>query len=184
MRVAPEEDGGKALKLIASLLVLGGLGTQTMGCQTVQAMLPGQTEPNPADLAGGELPLRATCTVLSRDAAQQIPIQYRDRLSRSVAVAAFEECIEVMVVMVSVAMGAGDTTQDGVESVEARLAGAEAQVLADTCDEHFRAWRFLHNPERGYLNALDGPDADSQYDDWMDRCYRVLRPLSVAGTTP
>ncbi len=167
----------RILRLIASLLLLAGLG-----CTTIQTMLPQQTASDPTDLPGGELPLRATCTMLAATAAQQIPIQYRDQLSQSVALVAFQECIEVMVVMVSVAMVAGDTTQDGVDTVRAQLAGAESQYLADTCDDHFRAWRFLRNPDRGYENALEGASASSQYDGWMDRCYRVLRPLSAAQT--
>ena len=167
----------RILRLIASLLPLGGVG-----CTTIQTMLPQQTSPHPTDLPGGELPLRATCTMLAETATQQIPIQYRDQLSQSVALVAFQECFEVLVVMVSVAMVAGDTTQDGVDTVQAQLAGAESQYLADTCDDHFRSWRFLRNPEIGYLNALEGASAGSQYDGWMDRCYRVLRPLSAAQT--
>lgn len=147
-------------------------------------MVPQETAPDPTDLPGGDLPLRATCTRLAETAAQQIPIQYRNQLSQSVATVAYQECVEVMVVMVSVAMVAGDTTQDGVDVVRARLAGADAQQLADTCDEHFRAWRFLRDPERGYERALEGAGVSSQYDGWMDRCYRVLRPLSVVGEAP
>ena len=63
------------------------------------------------------------------------PIQYRNQLGQSVALVAYQECIEVLVVMVSVAMVAGDTTQDGVDTVRAQLAGADSQYLADTCDE-------------------------------------------------
>ena len=120
--------------------------------------------------------------MLAETAAQQIPIQYRDQLGQSVALVAYQECIEIMVVMVSVAMVAGDTTQDGVHAVRAQLAGADSQALADTCDDHYRAWRFLRNPERGYENALQGSSATAQYELWMDNCYRVLRPLSIAET--
>ena len=167
----------RILRLIASLLLLGGLG-----CQTLQTMLPQDTAPDPTNLPGGDGPLTDTCLMLADTAAQQIPIQYRDQLGQSVALVAYQECIEVLVVMVSVAMVAGDTTQDGVDTVRAQLAGAESQVLADTCDDHFRSWRFLRNPEIGYLIALEGASASSQYDGWMDRCYRVLRPLSAAQT--
>lgn len=166
-------------RLTFSLFLLAGFG-----CTTIQTMLPQDDTPHPADLPGGELPLRATCTVLATTAGQQIPIQYRDQLRHSVERVAYQECIQVLVVMVSVAMVDGDTTQEGVARVRAQLAGAESQYLADTCDEHFRAFRFLLNPERGYENALDGIGAETQYDDWMDRCYRVVRPLSVAGEAP
>ena len=168
---------GQILRLTLSLLLLVGLG-----CTTIQTMLPQDNAPHPTDLPGGELPLRPTCTMLAVTAAQQIPIQYRDQLRPSVELVAYQECMQVLVVMVSVAMVAGDTTQDGVESVQAQLAGAESQYLADTCDEHFRAFRFLLNPERGYENAFDGAGASAQYDEWMDRCYRVVRPLSAAPT--
>ena len=170
---------GRILRLTFSLLLLGGLG-----CATIQTMIPRESANHPTDLPGGELPLRATCTVLATTAGQQIPIQYRDRLRQSVETIAYQECIQVLVVMVSVAMVEGDTTQDGVDTVRARLAGAESQYLADTCDEHFRAFSFLLNPERGYENALDGAGASARYDEWMDRCYRVVRPLSVAGEAP
>ncbi len=146
-------------------------------------MSPADDTPHPTDLPGGELPLRATCTVLAQTAAQQIPIQFRDQLRQSVELVAYQECMQVLVVMVSVAMNDGDDTQDGVDVVRARLAGAESQYLADTCDDHFRAFRFLLDPERGYENALAGAQ-ESQYDEWMDRCYRVVRPLSVAGPAP
>lgn len=169
----------RILRLAPSLLLLAGLG-----CTTIQTMLPQDSAPHPMDLPGGELPLRATCTVLATTAGQQIPIQYRDQLRHSVERVAYQECIQVLVVMVSVAMVEGDTTQDGVDVVRARLAGAESQYLADTCDEHYRAFNFLLNPERGYENALDGAGMSARYDDWMDRCYRVVRPLSVAGEAP
>ena len=122
--------------------------------------------------------------MLAETEAQQIPIQYRDQLSQSVALTAYQKCIEVMVVMVSVAMIAGDTTQDGLDVVRAQLTGAESQHLADTCDDHFQAWRFLLNPERGYENSLAGAGAGAHYDGWMELCYRVLRPLSIARDAP
>ena len=177
MRVAPLRMEERILRLTLSLLLLGGLA-----CTTIQTMLPQDNTPHPTDLPGGELPLRATCTVLATTAGQQIPIQFRDQLRQSVELVAYQECMQVLVVMVSVAMVDGDDTQDGVDIVRARLAGAESQYLADTCDEHFRAFRFLLNPERGYENALDGAGASGQYDEWMDRCYRVVRPLSAAPT--
>lgn len=170
---------GRILRLTFSLFLLGGLG-----CATIQTMIPQESATHPTDLPGGELPLRATCTVLAATAGQQIPIQYRDQLRQSVELVAYQECMQVLVVMVSVAMVGGDTTQEGVDRVRARLAGAESQYLADTCDEHFRAFSFLLNPERGYENALDGAGASARYDEWMDRCYRVVRPLSVAGEAP
>ncbi|MXW70730.1 MAG: hypothetical protein F4Z74_04660 [Acidobacteria bacterium] len=170
---------GRILRLIFALLLLAG-----SGCTTIQTLLPQDTAPDPTNLPGGDGPLRATCQELGETAVQQVPIQYRDRLGQSVALVAYQECIEVLVVMVSVAMVAGDTTQDGVDAVRAQLAGADSQYLADTCDDHFRSWRFLRNPEIGYLNALEGASAGNQYDGWMDRCYRVVRPLSVGGEAP
>ena len=167
------------MRFIAPLLLLGGLG-----CTTMQTMLPQDGAPHPTDLPGGELPLRATCTALATTAGQQIPLQYRNELRQSVELVAYQECMQVLVVMVSVAMVEGDTTQDGVDLVRGRLAGVESQYLADTCDEHFRAFSFLLNPERGYENALDGAGTSARYDEWMDRCYRVVRPLSVAGAAP
>lgn len=174
MLVAPEEMEERVLRFIASLLLLGGLG-----CQTIQTMLPQDTAPDPTNLPGGDGPLRETCLDLAETAAMQIPIQYRDQLRQSVALVAYQECIEVMVVMVSVAMVAGDTTREGVETVEARIAGAESQYLADTCDDHYRAYRFLTNPNGGFKAELVDSSV-AEYDGWMDRCYRVLRPLSIA----
>ena len=165
----------RILRFIASLLLLGGLG-----CQTIQTMLPQDTAPDPTNLPGGDGPLRDTCRELAETAAMQVPIQYRDQLRQSVALVAYQECIEVMVVMVSVAMVAGDTTQEGVETVEARIAGAESQYLADTCDDHYRAYRFLRNPNGGFRPELVDSSV-AEYDGWMDRCYRVLRPLSIAA---
>ena len=170
---------GRILRLAVALCLLAGLG-----CTTIQTMLPQDSTPHPTDLPGGELPLRATCTVLAATAGQQIPIQYRDQLRQSVELAAYEECMQVMVVLVSVAMVEGDTTQDGVDRIRGRLDGADSQYLADTCDEHYRAFSFMLNPERGYENALDGAGMSARYDEWMDRCYRVVRPLSVAGEAP
>ena len=170
---------GRILRLTFALFLLAG-----SGCTTIQTMLPQDATAHPTDLPGGELPLRATCTVLANTAGQQIPIQYRDQLRQSVELVAYQECMQVMVVLVSVAMVEGDTTQDGVDRVRGRLAGAESQYLADTCDEHFRAFNFMLNPERGYENALDGAGMSARYDEWMDRCYRVVRPLSVAGEAP
>lgn len=149
------------------------------GCATIQTMMPRETVLDPTDLPGGGRPLRDTCTMLAETAARQIPIQYRDQLRHSVALVAYQECIEVMVVMVSVAMVAGDTTQDGVDTVRDQLAGAESQYLVDTCDDQYRAYRFLRNPEGGYRAELVDTSV-AEYDGWMDRCYRVLRPLSVA----
>ena len=170
---------GRNLRLTFALFLLAGFG-----CATIQTMIPDDSVPHPTDLPGGEVPLRATCTVLANTAGQQIPIQYRDRLRQSVELVAYQECMQVLVVLVSVAMVDGDTTQDGVDRVRGRLAGAESQYLADTCDEHYRAFSFLLNPERGYENALDGAGMSARYDEWMDRCYRVVRPLSVAGEAP
>ena len=170
---------GRLLRFTLFLLLLAGLG-----CATIQTMLPEDSVPHPTNLPGGELPLRATCTVLATTAGQQVPIQYRDQLRQSVELVAYQECMQVLVVMVSVAMVEGDTTQDGVDVVRARTAGADAQYLTDSCDEHFRAFNFLLNPERGYENALDGAGMSARYDEWMDRCYRVLRPLSIIGETP
>ena len=167
----------RILRFIASLLLIGGLG-----CQTIQTMLPQDTAPDPTNLPGGDGPLRETCLELAKTAAMQIPIQYRDQLRQSVALVAYEECIEVMVVMVSVAMVAGDTTREGVETVEARIAGAESQFLADTCDDHYRAYRFLRNPNGGFRAELVDSSV-AEYDGWMDRCYRVLQPLSIAEST-
>ena len=175
MLVASLRMEERILRLIAFLLLLGGCG-----CQTIQTMLPQETAPDPTNLPGGDGPLRETCLMLADTATQQIPIQYRNQLGQSVALVAYQECIEVLVVMVSVAMVAGDTTQDGVDTVRAQLAGADSQYLADTCDDHFRAWRFLRNPDRGYEAALRGANTSAQYDGWMDNCYRVLRPLSAA----
>ena len=175
MLVASLRMEERILRLIAFLLLLGGCG-----CQTIQTMLPQETAPDPTNLPGGDGPLRETCLMLADTATQQIPIQYRNQLGQSVALVAYQECIEVLVVMVSVAMVAGDTTQDGVDTVRAQLAGADSQYLADTCDDHFRAWRFLRNPDRGYEAALQGANTSAQYDGWMDNCYRVLRPLSAA----
>jgi hypothetical protein len=165
----------RTLRLTLSLLLLIG-----PGCQTLQTMLPQDTAPDPTSLPGGDGPLRDTCMMLANTAAQQIPIQYRDQLRQSVALVAYQECIEVMVVMVSVAMVAGDTTQDGVDTVRAELAGADSQYLADACDDQYRAYRFLRNPEGGYRAELVDTSV-AEYDGWMDRCYRVLRPLSVAA---
>ena len=170
---------GRILRLTFALFLLAG-----SGCTTIQTMLPQDGAPHPTNLPGGELPLRATCTVLASTAGQQIPIQYRDQLRQSVELVAYQECMQVLVVLVSVAMVEGDTTQDGVDRIRGRLAGADSQDLADTCDEHYRAFSFLLNPERGYENALDGAGMSARYDEWMDRCYRVARPLSVAGDAP
>ena len=179
MLAAPLRKEKRILRLTLSLFLSAGLG-----CTTIQTMLPHDQQAHPTDLPGGELPLRATCTVLANTAGQQIPIQYRDQLRQSVELVAYQECMQVLVVLVSVAMMDGDTTQDGVDRVRGRLAGTESQYLADTCDEHYRAFSFLLNPERGYENALDGAGMSARYDEWMDRCYRVARPLSVAGEAP
>ena len=164
--------GGNGLRLIALLLCAGGLGCQTM--------MPQAAVFDPTELPGGDGPLRATCTMLAGAAGQQIPIQFREQLRSAVEVTAYEECIEVMVVMVSVAMVSGDTTLEGVATVRENVADADSQYLADTCDDHFRTWRFLRNPERGYTGAVAGASVDPRYDGWMDRCYRILRPLSAS----
>lgn len=143
-------------------------------------MLPQQISIDAAGLAGGDGPLRSECRILSANAARQIPIQFRDQLGPSVATVVFGECLEVLTVMVSVIMGAGDTTEDGVELLRVQLAGAESQYLADTCDDHYRAYRFLRDPESGYRATLDDAST-AEYDGWMDRCYRVLRPMSAAA---
>ena len=164
-----------ALRLFAFLLVAAG-----SGCATLQTMIPQGTSVDAAVLPGGDGPLRSECRMLADTASRQIPIQFRDQLGASVATIAFDECMGVLLVMVSVAMDSGDTTGEGVDAVRAQIAGAESQYLADACDEHYRAYRFLRDPNGGYQAALDDATT-AEYDGWMDRCYRVLRPLSIAA---
>ena len=164
-----------ALRLFASLLFAAGFG-----CATLQTMIPQETSADAAVLPGGDGPLRSECRMLADTASRQIPIQFRDQLGPSVATIAFDECMGVLLVMVSVAMDSGDTTGEGVQAVRVQIAGAESQYLADTCDEHYRAYRFLRDPHGGYQAALDDATT-AEYDGWMDRCYRVLRPLSLAA---
>lgn len=159
---------------ISSTVLLIGCATQNVLSEPPRAEMQA--------LPGGDLPLRQVCRGEASLAAQQIPIQFRDQLAQSVTVAAFGDCLNVLSVLVSVAMQAGDTTEDGLNRVFDEVGSAEAQVLVDSCDDHYRAYRLLRS-EGDPMRILSGSAGAGEtgtfeYDEWMDRCFRVLRPLS------
>ena len=130
-------------------------------------------------LPGGSSPVHRLCQGHAEAAARHLPIQVRDSLSLSVSATAAEECVEVLAVLVSVAMETGDTTEEGLATVEEALSGAENQLLSDTCDEHYRAWQLLRTYRSRSGPPPEGTDLETrQYDGWMDRCFRVVLPIS------
>ena len=116
--------------------------------------------------------------------ARQLPIRLRDEPAPTVTDTAFTECMDVLTVPVSVAMVEGDTTEDGPGTILDRVAGAESQDPVDAGDEHYRAWRLLLNRDDPLrVTPRTGGEFETrQYEGRMDRCFRVLRPVSpVAG---
>ncbi len=163
-----------AVVILASVLLAG--------CVTSMSMSPDQARAELQRLPGGDRPVRELCIEQAANAVRRLPIQvrasYRDVVTRS----AGQDCVEVVTVLVSVAMEEGEATEAGLVRVREFLAGADAQFLSDTCDEHYRAWQLL----RSYTGLAQPPNRGSalesqQYDGWMDRCFRVVRPLALGS---
>ena len=143
-------------------------------------MRPEQARVELNALPGGDGPVRFVCRAHSGMTVRQLPIQLRDELAPTVTDTAFTECMDVLTVLVSVAMVEGDTTEEGLGTILDRVAGAESQDLVDACDEHYRAWRLLLNRDDPLrVTPRTGGEFETrQYEGWMDRCFRVLRPVS------
>ena len=162
---------------LALALILG------WGC-TQHAMAPGYTIRELNRLPGNSDPVRATCRDHSGRAPSLLPVQLRSEAGPRAVEAAFVDCMDVLTVLISVAMEGGDRTEDGLKAVRDRLAERDSQSLADTCDEHYPAWRAL------WVREVVGPlvargtydETPTRYDFWMYRCRRVLRPFSKAAS--
>ena len=164
--------------LMPLALILG------FGC-TNYAMRAEHTTAELDRLPGRSDPIRVTCRGQSEGAPGRLPIQLRSEAGPRAAEAAFAHCMDVLSVFVSVAMGSGDTTDDGLGSVRNRLAGLDAESLTDTCDEHYEAWQALWVQAYGFrwrdVNSID-EGTQARYDLWMQRCRRVLRLVAAAGS--
>lgn len=162
------------MRFVAALLLAAGFGC------AARPMNPEEARAELARLPGGNLPVQQVCRAHSRTASQRIPIQFRDELGEAAVATALAECTEVLTVFVSVAMVAGDTTEAGLQVVRERITGAGSQELVDRCDEHYRAWQILASRDARFrITPSQGSVAETRlYDGWMDRCFRVLRPLS------
>ena len=149
------------------------------GCVSAAKMPADKARSELMQLPGGDAPVHRLCQSHSEVAARQLPIQVRDSLSHAVASAAASDCVEVLAVLISVAVDADDTTREGLATVEDAIAGGNQQLLTDTCDEHYQAWQLLRTYRDGSAPPQEGTELEAkQYDGWMERCFRVLLPIS------
>ena len=166
------------MKYLLPLSLIPGLGCANF------AMRVEHTTAELDRLPGRSAPVRAACRDQSEGAVGRLPIQLRSEAGPRAAETAFEDCMDVLSVFVSVAMESGDTTDDGLGTVRNRLGGLDSESLTDTCDEHYPAWQALWI-QGGRFRSLDANDVDDEslarYDFWMRRCRQVLRPVAAAG---
>ena len=166
------------MKYLLPLSLIPGLGCANF------AMRVEHTTAELDRLPGRSAPVRAACRDQSEGAVGRLPIQLRSEAGPRAAETAFEDCMDVLSVFVSVEMESGDTTDDGLGTVRNRLGGLDSESLTDTCDEHYPAWQALWI-QGGRFRSLDANDVDDEsrarYDFWMRRCRQVLRPVAAAG---
>ena len=162
-----------------SLLLL----TVTLGCANF-LIQPERAASELDRLPGGSEPVRLACRAQADAAPLRLPLQIRAKKADDATENAFVDCMDVMAVLVSVAMSEGDTTTDGLNSVEGWVAGLHSQGLTDTCEEHYAGWRSLWVGESTMrrLDVAHGlEETPTPHDRWMERCHRVLRPMAVTA---